>query len=147
MVLVMIEESMRRVPNDSCFAFVAAGEAEYDKSRPVLYDDEPQNAKEVERHPERIEIREAARKEVQQWVDMKIGESLGPEERARVENDPSILILNAKMVYKRKYTFDPVSKKEYFLKVNNVFDLRSFLQWHLHLLYHKSIDSALFSND
>ena len=77
-MLTMLEESMRRVSTDSCYAFVAAGGAQFDKNRPVLYDDEPQNAKEVERHPERDEIREAARKEVQQWIDMQIGVSLSP---------------------------------------------------------------------
>ena len=47
---------------------------------------------------------------------MGIGVELSTEDRAAVEADESIRILNAKMVYKRKYVFDPVDQREYFLK-------------------------------
>ena len=114
----MWEENFYRVPGDEMdsYCHIAAGEVQIDKSRAVIYDDEPRNPREVERHPEREEIEEAGRKEVQQWIEMGIGAELSPEDRAAVEADESIRILNAKMVYKRKYVFDPVDQREYFLK-------------------------------
>ena len=55
-------------------------------------------------------------KEVQQWIGMGIGAELTPEDRAAVVADESIRILNAQMVYKRKYVFDQNDQREYFLK-------------------------------
>ena len=39
----------------------------------VVYDDEPKNQKELERHPEKPAIISSAQKEVQQLIDMQVG--------------------------------------------------------------------------
>ena len=81
-----------------------------------IYDDEPKTDREVEKHPEKEDIRAAAWKEIQQLIEMSVGVMLNDDQARKVEKDPAMKILRSKMVYKRKYQISPVDGKEYFLK-------------------------------
>ena len=87
-----------------------------DKSREPIYDDEPRNYAELMRHPEKDKILQAARKELQQLVDMKVGEMLTEDQETEISSNPNVKILKSKMVYKRKYQICPEDNKEWFLK-------------------------------
>ena len=102
----------------NAMSFAAIGtesKPEIDKSRPVIYDDEPRFPHEVWAHPERKEIEGAASIEMKQLNDMQIGRELSAKQIEEVRRR-GIRILRSKMIYKRKYVICPTDKKEYFLK-------------------------------
>ena len=86
-----------------------------DKSRAVIYDDEPRWPSEVMSHPERQEIEQAAKVEMQQLNDMQVGRELTQAQLEDVRRR-GVRILRSKMIYKRKYEICPIDKKEYFKK-------------------------------
>jgi hypothetical protein len=69
----------------------------------VVYDDEPKNQKELERHPEKSVIISSSQKEVYQLIDMQIGVEKTDEQVRKLQRDPIVRILNSRFVHKRKY--------------------------------------------
>jgi len=82
----------------------------------VVYDDEPKNPKELDRHPDKPAIMSSAQKEVQQLIDMQVGVEQTDEQVRKLQQDPTVRILNSRFVHKRKYKISPVDQKEYFDK-------------------------------
>jgi hypothetical protein len=82
----------------------------------VVYDDEPKNPKELARHPDKQAIMSSAQKEVQQLIDMQVGVEQTDEQVRKLQQDPTVRILNSRFVHKRKYKISPVDQKEYFDK-------------------------------
>ena len=77
----------------------------YNASTPgekVLYDDEPRNMKELIAHPERAEIQKAGDDEIQQLIDQQVGVIVPKSEVDEVLKNGG-KVLNAKMLFKRKY--------------------------------------------
>ena len=96
-------------------AFVSKEGPSLDTTREPIYDDEPRNQKELDAHPEKDKILEAAAKEMQALIDMDIGVQL-TEKQANDVIKSGVKILRSKMVYKRKYGISEADGKEYFLK-------------------------------
>ena len=96
-------------------SYAAQGAPDLDTSREPIYDDEPRNQKELDAHPEKEKILEAAAKEMQALVEMDIGVQL-TEQQAHEVVKSGAKILRSKMVYKRKYGISEADGKEYFLK-------------------------------
>ncbi len=68
----------------------------------MLYDDEPRNMKELIAHPERAEIQKAGDDEIQQLIDQQIGVIVPKSEVDEFLKNGG-KVLNAKMLFKRKY--------------------------------------------
>jgi hypothetical protein len=68
----------------------------------VLYDDEPRNMRELPAHPERAEMQKAGDDEIQQLIDQKNGVIVPKSEVDEVLKNGG-KVLNAKMLFKRKY--------------------------------------------
>ena len=68
----------------------------------AVFDDEPCNVKELLTHPERAEIQKAGDDEIQQLIDTKIGVIVPKSEVDEVLKNGG-KVLNAKMLFKRKY--------------------------------------------
>ena len=82
---------------------------------PTIYNDEPNNAAEVEKHPERDAIKAAAGKELQQFIDTGVGVLATKDEMNQIQ-EGTIKVLRSKILYKRKYVKDAVTGLERFLK-------------------------------
>jgi hypothetical protein len=63
----------------------------------VIFDDEPRNPAELERHPEREAILVSAGKEIDQFIEQEIGVEVTPAEVKQVK-DKGLRILQCKMV-------------------------------------------------
>ena len=93
------------VDEEVAYSAVPAGDAIegiVDETEPKYDDDRDLSFKDVQEHPEREQLLEAARKELKQWVDMDVGEFPGEEELDKVRRGGE-RILRARMIYKRKY--------------------------------------------
>ena len=66
----------------------------------VVYDDEPKNPKELDRHPDKQAIMSSAQKEVQQLIDMQVGVQQTDEQVRKLEQDPTVRILNSRFVHR-----------------------------------------------
>ena len=80
-----------------------------------IYDDEPNNQKELEAHPEKKEILASSAAEMRQLVEMDIGVLQTPQEVDRLIRD-GVKILRSRMIYKRKYALSKTTNREEFLK-------------------------------
>jgi hypothetical protein len=58
----------------------------------------------------------SAQKEVQQLIDMQVGVEQTDEQVRKLQQDPTVRILNSRFVHKRKYNISPVDQKEFFDK-------------------------------
>ena len=90
---------------EAAYSAVPAGDAIegfVDEIEPKYDDDRDLSFKDVQEHPEREQLLEAARKELKQWTDMDVGEFPGEEELEKVRLGGE-RILRARMIYKRKY--------------------------------------------
>ena len=103
------KETWKKLPNKAEKSF------SIDKTREVIYDDEPRFPAEVLRHPEVKEIQEASRAEMQQLVDMDVGDEIS-EAQIQELRRTKVKILRSKMVYKRKYQVCAEDGREYFKK-------------------------------
>ena len=84
-----------------------------DPKAPVIYDDEPNNQRELEAHPEKEAILKSGRAEMDQLIAMDVGTLQSREEVDRLIKSGQN-ILRSRMIYKRKYSI--VDGKERFLK-------------------------------
>ena len=73
-----------------------------DDIEPKYDDDRDLSFKDVQEHPEREQLLEAARKELEQWSAMDVGVFPGEDELAKIRVRGE-RILRARMIYKRKY--------------------------------------------
>ncbi len=60
----------------------------------VVYDDEPKNPKELDRHPDKQVIMSSAQKEVKQLIDMQVGVEQTDEQVRKLQQNPTVRILN-----------------------------------------------------
>ena len=70
------------VDDEVAYSAIPAGDAIegiVDETEPKYDDDRDLSFKDVQEHPEREQLLEAARKELKQWVDMDVGEFPGEE--------------------------------------------------------------------
>ena len=80
-----------------------------------IYDDEPNNPKELEAHPEKKEIRASSGAEMRQLIEMDIGVLQSPKQVDELIRE-GVKILRSRMIYKRKYALSKTTNREEFLK-------------------------------
>jgi hypothetical protein len=72
--------------------------------------------KELELHPEKEAITSSAVKKVQQLIDMNVAVVQTDEQLHKLQQDPTVRVLNSRFVFKRKCKISPVDNKKYFEK-------------------------------
>ena len=80
-----------------------------------IYDDEPNNPKELDAHPEKKEILASAGAEMRQLIEMDIGVLQSPKQVDELIRE-GVKILRSRMIYKRKYALSKTTNREEFLK-------------------------------
>ena len=80
-----------------------------------IYDDEPNNPKEVEAHPEVEAIKKASRAEIDQLIEMEVGILQSRDAVDKLIRE-GVKILRSRMIYKRKYQHNQQTGRDEFLK-------------------------------